>query len=207
MNSFLTFYATLSDKQKGLTQGLIMGVVLALICSVLTFHYTSSYYQDKCTQIENKLSAYQATHPDDGEAKKEQDLIAKAIADKQNKVPLTETVGQENTTEISYQAKTSKDYADVEVTNTIKPVVVSYNGKKQELKTVTSENQTVGADGKVVITQQSAAVLDIDSIVNREIANKVLEDDHDKAVLERQKKQNAFWGAVGGYVVGSMLHK
>ena len=200
MNSILGFYSILSDKHKGLFIGLFLGVILALVCSVLTFHYTSTYYQ-------NKLSTYQATHPDTGETKEEKALIDQAIKDKQNKVPLTETVGQGTTTEISYQAKTSKDDADVEVTNTIKPVVVSYNGKKEELKTITSENQTTGADGKVVITQQSSAVLDIDSIVKREIANTILEDEHQKAVLERQKKQNAFWGAVGGYVVGSMLHK
>lgn len=199
----VTWYSSLTQGKKYL----LLGLVLAMVCSALTFHFTAKHYQAKYDALNEQFISYKTTHPDADENQREKAIIDKAILDKKNNVPVTETVGSETKTIIQYVEKTSKSDADIEVTNKAKPITVSYNGKTSELATTNTEKQTTDADGKVVITQQTAATIDIDSIVKREIANKILEDDHDKAVLERQKKQNAFWGTVAGFAIGSIAHK
>ena len=57
------------------------------------------------------------------------------------------------------------------------------------------------------MNQETTATLDIDSIVNRQIANTILEKEKKERELERQKSQNLIWGVVGGYVVGKTLKK
>ena len=46
------------------------------------------------------------------------------------------------------------------------------------------------------MNQETTATLDIDSIVNRQIANTILEKEKKERELERQKSQNLIWGIV-----------
>lgn len=196
------------ESLSGWKKHIIYVLVVGLIFSGLTYHFTAKHYEAKYETLNTEFTIYKASHPDANDTKTaEQTIIDKALNDKKNNVPVTENVGEETNTVIKYVPKETASDADVEITNTPKPVVVSYNGKTEELKTNTTESQSKTADGKVVVTQQSQATIDIDSIVNREIANKVLEDEHKEMVLKRQKTQQTFWGVVGGIAVGYLAHK
>jgi len=183
-------------------------VILMLISSAVTYHYTAKHYQEKYDTLNSEYTNYKANHPDATETKtSEQAIIDKALNDKKNDTPVTETIGTESKTTIGYAQKQSADDADIEITNTANPVLISYNGKTEALKTTTSENQTTNADGKVVITQQTSAVLDITDTVNRAIAQRVLDDEHKEEVLRRQKTQQTVWGVVAGVAIGYAVKK
>ena len=90
---------------------------------------------------------------------------------------------------------------DVQIQNDPVKIAVSYNGKVEELKGSPNEKQKF-ENGKLVVDQTNVATIDIDSIVNREIANKVLEYEHMTQVKDRQKKQVGWWSGVGGFAAG-----
>ena len=64
------------------------------------------------------------------------------------------------------------------------------------------------------MTQSSSATLDVTNIVNREIANTILQKDaqiakleHEKKVNKRQGRQNTFWAATIGTTAGYLIAK
>lgn len=181
--------------------------ILVLITSALTYHYTAKHYQSEYDTLSAQFTTYKVNHPDTTELKTEQAIIDKALDDKKNNVPITEAVGTESTTTIQYVQKQSSNDADVEVTNAAKPISISYNGTISQLKTNTTETQSTTADGKVVINQQTSAVLDVTGIVNEKIANRILEDEHKEQVLKRQKTQQTVWGVVAGVAIGHFVKK
>ena len=76
----------------------------------------------------------------------------------------------------------------------------------------TSESAVVG--GTLKMTQSSSATLDVTNIVNREIANTILQKDaqiakleHEKKVENRQGRQNTFWAATIGTTAGYLIAK
>jgi hypothetical protein len=204
----------LKDKLKSISVPLIACIIFALVCSLLTYHYTAKHYQAKYNTLNEKYVALNNEYTQfksaisDTEKEREDKIIAKAETDKQNKVPVVAPLFQDTTTTISYDSKQSKNDADVEITNTVNPVKVSYNGKTEELNTTTTEKQTTEG-GKVVVKQDTTTTIDIDSIVNRQIADriddynqKIKDLNHDKAVLKRQKTQQTIWGAIIGIGIG-----
>lgn len=200
---FLTWFNQLTDNQKSVIKTLILILVVGLLAAGLTYHYTNAHWEAKYSTLQNEYDVYRVNHPDTGDKLgNEQAVIDKALAEKAANVPLKEAVGLEGQTAISYQPKTTPKDSDVEINSDPTTISVSYNGKQEVIPTKTTTEQGVTDDGKVVVNQKQAATIDIDSIVNREIANKILEDDHKQMVLERQKKQQTFWGVVGGVAVG-----
>lgn len=181
-------------------RNVVVAIIIALVCSFVTYHYTAKHYQAKYDALNAEYTAFKAQYQAIV-VEKENAIIAKAQADKAAKVPVVEYIKGDTVTEIQYVEKQSKNDADIEITNKAKPIIVSYNGQKEQLPTTTTEGKTI-ADGKTTITQETTATLDIDAIVNRQIANRIAEDDHKIAVLKRQKTQNLVWGIIGGAVIG-----
>jgi hypothetical protein len=181
----------------------IVAISVILLCCIATFAFTAKHYQAKYDALNAEYTAFKAKYSTI-EKEKEQAVIAQALAEKAAKTPLKEYIQGDTVTKFVYAEKESKDDATVEMNSTVNPIVVSYNGKKEELPTTTTEGKTI-QDGKVVITQQTTSTLDIDSIVKREIANRILEDEHKQAVLKRQKTQQTGWGFVLGVVAGKLI--
>ena len=198
-----TWYNQLTDTQKSVFKTLILILVVGLLSAGLTYYYTNAHWETKYSTLQNEYDVYRVNHPDTGDKLgNEQAVINKALTEKEAKVPVKETIGLEGQTVIGYQPKSTPTDSDVEINSEPTTISVSYNGKQETIPTKSTTEQGVTTDGKVVVNQKQAATIDIDSIVNREIANKVLEDEHKQAVLERQKKQRTFWGVVGGLAVG-----
>jgi hypothetical protein len=203
----LGWYNSLTDTQKKWFKYFIIFLVSALLSAGLTYHLCSKHYNAKYEALNEEFIIYKANHPDSDENVREQEIIDKALQDKKNNVPLIAPIGTKETTSIYYTNKTSKDDADVEMESKPTGITVSYNGKKETLPTVNKETQEKTEDGKLVIKQEQAATLDVTSIVNREIANKELEHMHNEEVLKRQKKQQTFWGVVGGVALGCLISR
>jgi hypothetical protein len=178
-------------------------ILVALICSGITYHYTAKHYQEKYNALNAQFDAFKAEYSSVIN-EKEQAIIDKAIAEKKANTPVKEYLKGETVTQLQWVEKESKSDASVEINSKTNPIVVSYNGKKEELPTTTTEGKDI-KDGKVVVTQQTTATLDIDSIVNRQIANRILEDEHKEKVLKREKTQQTIWGTVAGFVIGKYV--
>jgi len=190
----------LTDSQKASVKNIAAIIIIALVCSIATYQYTAKYYQGKLDALNLEYNTFKATYAtviDD----KEKAVIAVAKAEKAAGVPLKEYIKGDTIVKTEYVEKATKNDASIEVTNKVNPIVVSYNGKKQELPT-TNLDGTAIVDGKTVITQETTSTLDIDSIVKREIANTVLGMEHEQAVLKRQKTQQTVWGTLIGVGVG-----
>lgn len=184
---------------------LIAVVVFFGLGSLTGFYFTQKYYAPKLEAANAEVTALNAKYST-VEQEKEDAIIAQAIAEKKANTPVKEVVQGTNTTSIQYVAKTSASDPDLAVTNEPATVSFSYNGQITKAKTTTTESgKTV--DGKWVVTQQNSTTLNVDDIVNRQIANTILERDAKERVLERQKKQNLFWGIVGGATVGYLVNK
>lgn len=199
----LPWYNSLTSKQQSIFKILLLILVVGLISSGLTYHYTKQHWSNKYDALQAQYDTYAANHPDsaDDGPTAEDKIIAKALDQKKENVPVKETIGTTEKTVIYYTQKESKDDSDVQVTNKPQSISVSYNGKKQEIPTTNTEGQSI-ENGKLVVDQKQSATIDIDSIVNREIANKILEDEHKQAVLKRQKTQQTIWGTVIGVGIG-----
>lgn len=180
-------------------------IVLSLICSGFTFWMTQKHYIEKYNALQSEYNSFKAKYSVIVE-EKEAAIIAKAKAEKAAKTPVVEYVKGETVTEIKYVEKDSKDDATFEFNSKANPIYVSYNGQKEAIKTTTKDGKQI-VDGKLVMNQETTATLYIDSIVNRQIANTILEKEKKERELERQKSQNLIWGIVGGYVVGKTLKK
>lgn len=203
------------DTQISLKYAIIACIISIIIAAGLTFYLCDNHYTAKYNQLQSEYNDYKAKTVDIVN-KDEAATIAKAEAEKAQNKPITETATTEATTTIEAVQKDSSNDADVQVTSNPKPIIVSYNGKQQELKTTTTESQTKTADNKVVITQQTQATLNVDDIVNREIANTVdnykatikANDEKAKSDIKKMNKEGnkkSAWCLVGGVLIGLAL--
>ena len=190
---------------------LIIALVTAVLCSLVTYHFTAKYYSAKYDTLNEDYTNFKAQYSSIVK-EKEDAVIAQALAEKKAKTPVKELVKGDTVTEIQYVEKESKKDSGLEMTSTVDPVSVTYNGKTEELATKTTDGKEI-VDGKFVVTQKSSTTIDIDAIVKREIANRILEDEnqrllleHDKDVLKRQKLQNTIWGTVAGVAIGRLTN-
>lgn len=193
----------LTEQDKGILKYILATLVVALVFSGITYYYTAKHYQEKYDALNKEYTDFKAVYSDVVK-EKEDALIAVSLAEKKAKTPLIETVKGETQTIIQYVEKESSSDASIEISSKQNPISISYNGQKQELSTTTTEGKEI-KDGKVVVTQQSSATIDIDSIVKREIANTILDKDHEIAVLKRQKTQQTGWGFLIGVGAGAVL--
>ena len=197
----MTFLDLLKNKYFQMFLGALL---IILVTAGVTYHYTAKYYQDKLDAVQTELTDYKAKYSASVD-EREQAIINKAQSDNAKNTPVVAPITQASTATVSYEEKSSADDADVQVSNTTKPVVVSYNGITEALPTTTTQNKEI-KDGKVVITQENTAKLDVTDIVNREIANTIDKKDTEIGHLKREKIQNTFWGVVGGFAIGSLAH-
>lgn len=177
-------------------------VVGALLGAALSFYYTNRYWTERYNALKTEFDAYQVTHPDQSNSvKTEEAIIKEALRRKEEKEPVEEKIVYQDRVVVEYVEKESPQDVDVQIQNDPVKIAVSYNGKVEELKGSPNEKQKF-ENGKLVVDQTNVATIDIDSIVNREIANKVLEYEHMTQVKDRQKKQVGWWSGVGGFAAG-----
>ena len=182
----------------------IVALVSFIVGVGLTAYLGHNYYEKKLAAVNTELTDYKSKYGATAQ-EKEKALIDKAIAEKKANTPLKEYVKGDTVTEIQYVEKTSSRDADLQMT-TGSTVVASFNGQEMVLPAEDKKGMKL-VDGKWVIDQQSKVTLDIDSIVNRQIANTILEKDHEIEVLKRQKTQQTFWGTVIGAGIGVLASK
>ena len=163
-----------------------------------------NFYDKKLDTVTAELNDWKAKYGTTAQ-EKEKALVDKALAEKAAKTPVKEYVKGDTVTEIQYVEKESSKDVGLQMTakNTVS---ASYNGQTMTLPAETKEGMKL-VDGKWVIAQESKVTLDIDSIVNRQIANTILEKDHEIEVLKRQKTQQTFWGTVIGAGIGVLASK
>ena len=144
---------------------------------------------------------------------KEKELAKVQLALEKQKEPEKLYVKGEDKTEYVYIEKEKASDPDVNITSTPQEIKVSYNGETYNLPMQkTSESAVV--DGTLKMTQSSSATLDVTDIVNREIANTILQKDaqiakleHEKKVEKRQGRQNTFWATTIGTTAGYIIAK
>lgn len=200
------------DTQISLKYTIIACIISILLAAGITFYLCDKHYTAQYNQLQTEFANYKSDVKQIKD-KDEEETIAKALREKEENKPVTETTMSDETTTIEAVQKESASDADVQMTNTVKPVVISYNGKTQELKTTTTESQNKTADNKVVITQQTQATLNVDDIVNREIANRIetdnktIKDNKEKAAADLKKmnkegNRKSGWCFIGGVLAG-----
>lgn len=121
-------------------------------------------------------------------------------------------LNSKNTISCTYTAKNNQYDPDVVVNEPKQCINIAYNGKVERLPMKQTKVTTKNANGTLAITQEALIVLDVTDIVNREIANYVLNTDnkiielkHDVKVRERQIKQHTFWASIAGAAVGALV--
>lgn len=182
----------------------LIGYLIALIIGIIVgWAITYNFYDAKLKDVTEQLNEYKAKYST-VQKEKEDAIIAKALADHKAKTPVKEYIKGDTITTVEYVEKESAKDADLSITNPPTKVVMEYNGEKQELQTINSEGK-VFKDGKWIIKQESQTVLNVDDIVNRQIAITIEEKEHQKKVLQRQKIQNGIWGLAIGYGIGKNL--
>ena len=179
----------------------IVALVSFIVGVGLTAYLGHNYYEKKLATVNAELTDYKSKYGATAE-EKEKALIDKAIAEKKANTPLKEYVKGDTVTEIQYVEKASSKDPDLQMT-TGSTVVASFNGQEMTLPAEDKKGMKL-VDGKWVIDQQSKVTIDVDSIVKREIANTIEKEEHEKAVLKRQKTQQTIWGTVAGVVIGAV---
>lgn len=181
----------------------LIGYLIALIIGIIVgWAITYNFYDAKLKDVTEQLNEYKAKYST-VQKEKEDAIIAKALADHKAKTLVKEYIKGDTVTKVEYVEKESSTDADLSITNPAPKVIMEYNGEKQELAAVTKEGKKL-VDGKWVITQESSTVINVDDVVNRQIALTIEEKEHQKKVLERQKIQNGIWGLAIGYGVGKL---
>ena len=144
---------------------------------------------------------------------KEKELAKVQLALEKQKEPEKLYVKGEDKTEYVYIEKEKASDPDVDITSTPQEIKVSYNGKTYNLPMQRTSESSVNG-GTLKMTQSSSATLDVTDIVNREIANTILQKDaqiakleHENKVEKRQGRQNTFWTATMGTTAGYLIAK
>ena len=170
-------------------------------------------YDHMVPKINEANAQFTAINNKYNEVFKEKELAKVQLALEKQKEPEKLYVKGEDKTEYVYIEKEKASDPDVDITSTPQEIKVSYNGETYNLPMQkTNESSVVG--GTLKMTQSSSATLDVTDIVNREIANTILQKDaqiakleHEKKVTKRQGRQNTFWATTIGVTAGYLIAK
>lgn len=157
-------------------------------------------------EINDYQIKYQAAISDTEEAKI-------ALAKEKLKEPEKVYIKGDTQTEIVYVEKETPQDPDVQINQEPPSLTVSYNGEVQELPMQTTTESATSEDGTLKVNQSSNVTLDVTDIVNREIANTVLQKDAEiykqqETIkrLERQKVTSTVLGVIAAGAVGYALN-
>ena len=157
-------------------------------------------------EINDYQIKYQAAISDTEEAKI-------ALAKEKLKEPEKVYIKGDTQTEIVYVEKETPQDPDVQISQEPPSLTVSYNGEVQELPMQTTTESATSEDGTLKVNQSSNVTLDVTDIVNREIANTVLQKDAEiykqqETIkrLERQKVTSTVLGVIAAGAVGYALN-
>lgn len=157
-------------------------------------------------EINDYQIKYQAAISDTEEAKI-------ALAKEKLKEPEKVYIKGDTQTEIVYVEKETPQDPDVQINQELPSLTVSYNGEVKELPMQTKTESATSEDGTLKVNQSSNVTLDVTDIVNREIANTVLQKDAEiykqqETIkrLERQKVTSTVLGVIAAGVAGYALN-
>jgi len=157
-------------------------------------------------EINDYQIKYQAAISDTEEAKI-------TLAKEKLKEPEKVYIKGDTQTEIVYVEKETPQDPDVQINQEPPSLTVSYNGEVQELPMQTTTESATSEDGTLKVNQSSNVTLDVTDIVNREIANTVLQKDAEiykqqETIkrLERQKVTSTVLGVIAAGVAGYALN-
>lgn len=157
-------------------------------------------------EINDYQIKYQAAISDSEEAKI-------ALAKEKLKEPEKVYIKGDTQTEIVYVEKETPQDPDVQINQEPPSLTVSYNGEVKELPMQTTTESATSEDGTLKVNQSSNVTLDVTDIVNREIANTVLQKDAEiykqqETIkrLERQKVTSTVLGVIAAGAVGYALN-
>ena len=189
-------------------------LVIALIIGILIgcygmYQYKAAEiatYESQVKALQDELDIYKAQYQSAIESY-EQAKVDLALS--QLSEPEKIYIQGESSTEIVYVEKESEDDPDIAITQTPTTVKISYNDQVEELELETTES-TTNNGGMVKITQESTLNLDITDIVNREIANTILQKDSEiykqEQTINRLQRQKITSTAIG-VLAGGLLYK
>lgn len=197
-----------SDLLKACAYKLLPYVICIFVGLIIGGFIVYDHMEPKINEANAQLTAINNKY---NEVFKEKELAKVQLALEKQKEPEKLYVKGEDKTEYVYIEKEKASDPDVDITSTPQEIKVSYNGETYNLPMQkTNKSSVVG--GTLKMTQSSSATLDVTDIVNREIANTILQKDaqiakleHEKKVTKRQGRQNTFWattiGATAGYLI------
>lgn len=199
-----------SDLLKACAYKLLPYVICIFVGLIIGGFIVYDHMEPKINEANAQLTAINNKY---NEVFKEKELAKVQLALEKQKEPEKLYVKGEDKTEYVYIEKEKASDPDVDITSTPQEIKVSYNGEIYNLPMQkTSESSVVG--GTLKMTQSSSATLDVTDIVNREIANTILQKDaqiakleHEKKVTKRQGKQNTFWATTIGTTAGYLIAK
>ena len=199
-----------SDLLKACAYKLLPYVICIFVGLIIGGFIVYDHMVPKINEANAQLTAINNKY---NEVFKEKELAKVQLALEKQKEPEKLYVKGEDKTEYVYIEKEKASDPDVDITSTPQEIKVSYNGEAYNLPMQkTSESAVVG--GTLKMTQSSSATLDVTDIVNREIANTILQKDaqiakleHEKKVEKRQGRQNTFWAATIGTTTGYLIAK
>ena len=199
-----------SDLLKACAYKLLPYVICIFVGLIVGGFVVYDHMSPKINEANAQLTAINNKY---NEVFKEKELAKVQLALAKQKEPEKLYVKGEDKTEYVYIEKEKASDPDVNITSTPQEIKVSYNGETYNLPMQkTSESAVVG--GTLKMTQSSSATLDVTNIVNREIANTILQKDaqiakleHEKKVEKRQGRQNTFWAITIGTTAGYLIAK
>lgn len=186
---------------------IIIGFIVGILIGAGAMWF---YMHGEINELEDQISTLK-TECTINIDEKEKALTELALA--KNKEPEKIYIKGDTIVETKYIEKTSPDEADVDIVNPPPTIKLAYNGKEEILEMQTDKNNfDKNIDGSLKISQSSEIKLDVTDVVNREIANTILQKDseierltHKLKVKERQNIQGKFWAGVTGVVIGAAL--
>ena len=206
MGSIQSIFQGLKDSVKNL----ICILIIFAIGVGLGYFLEYKNMNPKLEQANNTIKLYEAKFL---AVDSENEKLLIENANLKNREPEKVYIKGETETKYVYVQKESADDPDVNVQAKPMEIKLSYNGQIMDLPMKDSSTSNI-QDGTLFIGHQATGVLDVTSIVNREISKTILEKDleidglkYRIRVLEREKIQNAFWGTVGGLCVGGAFKK
>ena len=199
-----------SDLLKACAYKLLPYVICIFVGLIIGGFIVYDHMVPKINEANAQLTAINNKY---NEVFKEKELAKVQLALEKQKEPEKLYVKGEDKTEYVYIEKEKASDPDVDIASTPQEIKVSYNGETYNLPMQkTSESAVVG--GTLKMTQSSSATLDVTDIVNREIANTILQKDaqmakleHEKKVTKRQGRQNTFWATTIGTTAGYLIAK
>ena len=191
-------------------KGLLPYVLVLLVGLIGGAYFTYSAMNGELVEAKERVAELQSKYETTIEEREKAKI---ELAMEKLKEPEKVYIQGEDKVEYVYVEKTSKDEADVKINAEPQSIKISYNGEEYDLPMQRVTDTPGVVDGSLSISQKSSATLDVTDIVNREIANTILQKDaeiekleNDKKVLERQKTQQTIWGVIGGLTVGYLAN-